>query len=62
MGKPTDMVTAHPGMNVNEQEFIATVDDIRAALEKNGTASTVPPILAPGSPTGSPMHVPVSRV
>jgi hemoglobin len=33
-----DMVAAHLGMNINEQEFIATVDDILAALETRGVA------------------------
>ena len=31
-----DMIAAHKGMNVSEQEFIAVVDDVVAALEKNG--------------------------
>ena len=30
-----DMVAAHKGMNVSEQEFVAVVDDVVAALEKN---------------------------
>ncbi len=30
-----DMVAAHKGMNVSEQEFIAVVDDVVAALDKN---------------------------
>lgn len=30
-----DMRTAHTGMNVSEQEFIAVVDDILLALDKN---------------------------
>lgn len=31
-----DMLTTHKGMNISEQEFIAVVDDILHALEKNG--------------------------
>ncbi len=31
-----DMLTAHKGMNINEQEYIATMDDILLALDKNG--------------------------
>ena len=30
-----DMVTAHKGMNVSEQELIATIDDIVMAMGKN---------------------------
>ena len=30
-----DMLTAHRGMNISEQEFIAVVDDILGALDKN---------------------------
>jgi len=30
-----DMVASHTGMNINEQEFVAVVDDVVAALEKN---------------------------
>ncbi len=30
-----DMVTAHKGMNINEAEFIAVVDDVLAALDSN---------------------------
>ncbi len=30
-----DMITAHKGMNVSEQEFIAVCDDVVSALEKN---------------------------
>ncbi len=30
-----DMVATHKGMNVNEQEFVAVIDDAMAALEKN---------------------------
>jgi hemoglobin len=31
-----DMLAAHKGMNVNEQEFVAVLDDILAALNSNG--------------------------
>ena len=31
-----DMTTTHRGMNINEQEYIAVIEDIMAALEKNG--------------------------
>jgi hemoglobin len=30
-----DMRTTHAGMNVSEQEFVAVLDDILAALDKN---------------------------
>ncbi len=30
-----DMVAAHRGMNINEQEYLAVIDDIMAALDKN---------------------------
>lgn len=30
------MLTAHKGMNISEQEFIAVVDDILGAMDKNG--------------------------
>lgn len=30
-----DMKAAHAGMNINEEEFVAVVDDIMAALDKN---------------------------
>jgi hemoglobin len=30
-----DMLTAHRGMNISEQEFIAVVDDIMSAMDKN---------------------------
>jgi hemoglobin len=33
-----DMRTAHKGMNINEQEFVAALDDILGALDKNGVA------------------------
>lgn len=31
-----DMLTAHRGMNINEQEYMAVIDDIMAALDTNG--------------------------
>jgi hemoglobin len=31
-----DMVSAHRGMNVSEQEYLAVIDDIMGALDKNG--------------------------
>ena len=31
-----DMKTTHRGMNINEMEFNAVVDDVMAALDKNG--------------------------
>ncbi|MFB3923809.1 MAG: group 1 truncated hemoglobin [Terriglobia bacterium] len=31
-----DMRTAHSGMNISEQEFLATIDDIVKAMDKNG--------------------------
>ncbi|MEN8175854.1 MAG: group 1 truncated hemoglobin, partial [Pseudomonadota bacterium] len=30
-----DMLTAHKGMNISEQEFIAVVDDILGAMDRN---------------------------
>ncbi len=31
-----DLLTAHRGMNISEEEFIAVVDDILGAMDKNG--------------------------
>jgi hemoglobin len=31
-----DLVTAHKGMNINEQELVAAIDDILEAMAKNG--------------------------
>jgi len=31
-----DMLTAHTGMNINDQEFNAVVDDVLKALKSNG--------------------------
>lgn len=36
-----DMVTAHKGMNISEQEYIAVVDDILGAMDKNGLGEDV---------------------
>lgn len=30
-----DMLSAHKGMNISEQEFIAVVDDIMLAMDQN---------------------------
>lgn len=31
-----DMLTAHKGMNISEQEYLAVMDDIIGAMAKNG--------------------------
>ena len=31
-----DMPTAHAGMNISEQEFVAALDDVLLALDRNG--------------------------
>ena len=31
-----DMLTAHRGMNISEQEYLAAMDDIVGAMDKNG--------------------------
>ncbi|MBL4769982.1 MAG: group 1 truncated hemoglobin [Planctomycetes bacterium] len=31
-----DMVTAHTGMNLNEREFVSTIDDVLAAIDERG--------------------------
>ena len=36
-----DLVTTHKGMNISEQEFIAAVDDILSAMDKNNLADDV---------------------
>lgn len=36
-----DMRTTHQGMNISEQEFIAVVDDILGAMDKNGLDAEV---------------------
>ncbi|MGH8760031.1 MAG: group I truncated hemoglobin [Burkholderiales bacterium] len=35
-----DLVSAHKHMNINEQELVAAIDDIVAAMTKNGYADT----------------------
>jgi len=35
-----DMLTTHKGMNISEQELIAAIDDIVAAMAKNGYGNT----------------------
>lgn len=44
-----DLLLAHKGMNISEQEYIAAMDDILAALEKNevdpGTRGEVTAVL-----------------
>jgi hemoglobin len=35
-----DMLAAHKGMNISEQEYLAAVDDIVGALGKNGIDDT----------------------
>ena len=30
-----DMMTAHKGMNISEQEYLAVIDDVMEALSKN---------------------------
>lgn len=35
-----DLMSAHKGMNVSEQELIAAIDDIVAAMTKNGYDQT----------------------
>jgi hemoglobin len=32
------MAEAHRGMNISEEEFLAVIDDVMAALDKNGVA------------------------
>lgn len=36
-----DMRTAHLGMNISEQEYLAVMDDVVAALDKNGLGDDV---------------------
>ena len=33
-----DMVSTHKGMNINEQELVAAIDDVLAAMRKHGAA------------------------
>jgi len=35
-----DLRTAHAGMNINEQELIATIDDFVAAMQGQGVGTT----------------------
>jgi len=35
-----DMLTAHTGMNINDEEFVAVCDDVLAALDKNNVGAT----------------------
>lgn len=35
-----DMKEAHRGMNINEEEFLAVIDDVINALDKNGIEGT----------------------
>lgn len=35
-----DLRTAHAGMNINEQELIATIDDFVAAMQRQGVGAT----------------------
>lgn len=35
-----DMLTTHKGMNISEQEFLAVVDDILGAMDKNHVGET----------------------
>ena len=36
-----DMLTAHTGMNISEQEFLAAVDDVLGAMDKNALGEDV---------------------
>ncbi|MEY4933584.1 MAG: hypothetical protein RLZZ403_1904 [Pseudomonadota bacterium] len=36
-----DLLTAHKGMNIDEQELVAAIDDIVAAMQKNGLDQSV---------------------
>lgn len=33
------MLSAHLGMNINEAEYMAAIDDVLAALDKHGVGS-----------------------
>ncbi|WP_374449695.1 group 1 truncated hemoglobin [Stella sp.] len=33
-----DMLSTHKGMNINEQELVAAIDDVVAAMRKHGVA------------------------
>lgn len=32
-----DMLTAHKGMNISDEEFVAVIDDVLKAMEKNNS-------------------------
>ena len=34
-----DMLAAHTGMDINEAEYMAAIDDVLAALDKNGVGA-----------------------
>ena len=36
-----DLLSAHKGMNIDEQELVAAIDDIVAAMQKNGLDASV---------------------
>ena len=36
-----DMLSTHKGMNISEQEYLATIDDILGAMKKNELAAEV---------------------
>lgn len=35
-----DMLTAHKGMNISDNEYMTTVDDVMKALDQNGIGDT----------------------
>jgi len=35
-----DMVSAHKGMNITDQEYVEVIDDIMGAMNKNGLGET----------------------
>jgi hemoglobin len=35
-----DMLSAHKGMNISDKEFVAVVDDVLSALDKNNVGQT----------------------
>lgn len=36
-----DLLTVHKGMNISEQEFIAVVDDVMLAMDKNNLGNDI---------------------
>jgi hemoglobin len=38
MDRGKDMLAAHKGMNISEQEYLAAMDDIVGAMHKNGSS------------------------